>query len=272
VSAYQRSSDTGLISELQGILKNTGVGVWSFDGARREFILDDVCRELFDIGPGDELNPALLQSRLHPEDIASYWRATREAESTGEHAVDYRIVRRDGSVRFVSSRGRVKPRAPGEAPVVNGVLIDLTQRKSLEVQLREAELRAQHLAEAMPGLFMYVDSDFTVRFVNNRSAELSGGPGWQMLDRPLPDVIGRERFEARRAMYERVLAGSIVTIEMPQTSRSGVTRWYSMTYQPDADATGRVRGFMALGIDVTDRREALQALEARTQELARSKV
>jgi PAS domain S-box-containing protein len=271
VPASQRNLDTTIISELRIILKDTGVGVWSFDSAHREFTLDDTCREIFDIQPGDNFGPALVAARIHADDIEGYWRATREAvDGDGEHVSDYRVVHRDGSIRFVSSRGRVKPHLPGEPVVINGVLIDMTQRKHLEQRLRDAERLTQHLAESMPGLFVYADKDLIVRFVNDRCAEFLRRPIESIVDCHLSKVFSPAYYAVRKPYYERVLAGETVMVEVPQHAPGGAVRWYAMTYQPDRAADGTIRGFITLGFDISERRHAEQALEEKTRELARS--
>ena len=269
--ALQRDLDTTIISDFRMILENTGVGIWSFNSARREFTLDGTCREIFDIQPDDDLGPALVAARIHRDDIDGYWRATRQAaEGDGEFVSDFRIVRRDGSIRFVTSRGRVKPHVPGEPVVINGVLIDMTQRRHLEQRLEDAELLKHHLAESMPGLFVYADKNLIVRFVNDRCAEFLRHTKLSLLGRHLSEVFSPTQFAVRKPYYDRVLAGETVTVEVPQQPPDGPLRWYAMTYQPDWAPDGSIRGFITLGLDISERKQAEQSLEEKTRELARS--
>ncbi|MEO8225477.1 MAG: PAS domain-containing protein, partial [Gammaproteobacteria bacterium] len=102
-----------LSPELRCTLEASGVGIYSFDGATREFSLDATCRRLFDMDQDTTLSPATMVSRIHPEDIARYWAAAAASTDTGAFACDYRVVHRNGEVRFLSGRGHLQPGPAG---------------------------------------------------------------------------------------------------------------------------------------------------------------
>jgi hypothetical protein len=82
----QRMS-AGLSPELQRTLEASGVGVYSFDAGTGEFAVDATCRRLFDIEADMELSPAVMASRIHPEDLQRYWAsASSAAEVTSSPA------------------------------------------------------------------------------------------------------------------------------------------------------------------------------------------
>lgn len=262
---------TTISSELQGILRITGVGIWSYEGATGRFSLDDTCCELFDLDPGEPTGPDLMRQRIHPEDMPAYNRAIRDAmEGAGEFAIEYRVVRRDGSVRFISGRGRVRPHLPGDPVVVNGVCIDVSERRVLEQKLHATELQMRTLADGFPGLFCYVDRDYIVRFLSDRYVEHIGAPREQLVDRRLAELTGQARFLARKTIYDQALAGVSHSFEEARPMPGGGERHYAITYHPDRGLDGEVRGFMAIGLDITELRQIEQALQQRTAELSRS--
>ncbi len=85
---------------------------------------------------------------IHPDDRQDVRRAVSRALSREEpFAADYRIVHRDGSVRYVSERGREArdEEADGDGPpLLDGVIIDVTERRHADERLREA--RAELIA------------------------------------------------------------------------------------------------------------------------------
>jgi PAS domain S-box-containing protein len=266
-----RIGTTIISTELQGLLYITGIGVWNYDGVTGRFALDDTCRELFDLDPDQPTSLALMRERIHPDDLPAYQQAVQTAmASSGEFAIEYRAVRRDGSVRFISGRGRVVPHLPGEPIVVNGVCIDITERHTLEQKLKTTELQLRTLAESFPGLFCYVDRDYTVRYLSDRYVEHIGAPREALVDRPLAELTGKARFAERRSLYEQVLAGTSHSFEEGRPMPGGSERHYAITYHPDRSLEGEVRGFMAIGIDITELRQIERALQQRTAELSRS--
>jgi signal transduction histidine kinase/ActR/RegA family two-component response regulator len=71
----------------------------------------------------------------------------REAIATnGSLDAEYRIIRPDGAVRWIFSRGRLY--AEGPSPRMVGVNIDITERKQAEEELRHATIRLEILSDA----------------------------------------------------------------------------------------------------------------------------
>ncbi len=83
---------------------------------------------------------------VHPEDLAYVRRVVRDALDTGgSFDCEYRIVRADGDVRWVHERGAALVGADGTPRWLDGVIVDVTQRRIAEEALRESEAM---LAEA----------------------------------------------------------------------------------------------------------------------------
>ncbi len=84
--------------------------------------------------------------RIHPEDrskaVADIERALKNHAA---YHSDYRIVRPDGSIRWLESNGRMKNDAAGKPLCMLGAVIDITGRKRLEEQL---VTQYQHAQEA----------------------------------------------------------------------------------------------------------------------------
>ena len=144
-----RTDDPGLSPQLQRTLEASGVGTYSFDTATGGFVVDTTCRRLFDIDTDTPLSPEMMASRIHAEDLQRYWEAARTSMRTGNFACDYRVVHRNGEVRFVSGRGHLERAAPGTPPRVRGVCIDVTSKMELADQLHATQARMQELADGL---------------------------------------------------------------------------------------------------------------------------
>jgi PAS domain S-box-containing protein len=263
--------NTTISSELQSLLRVTGVGVWSYDGSTGRFALDATCREIFGLEPDEELSPETMRRCIHPEDLPAYAAAVQEAMASGtEFSIEYRMMRKDGTVRFVSGRGRARPHLPDEPALINGVCIDVSERRALEQKLHATEVQLRTFADSFPGLFCYVDRDFIVRFLSDKYVEHIGTPRDGLVGRHLAELTGMERFLERKAVYERALMGISYSFEDARPMPDGRIRHYALTYHPDRGPGGEVRGFMAIGLDITELRQMERALQERSDELARS--
>ena len=87
--------------------------------------------------------PSLWLEAVHPDDRTLAEQALRDFQDTGEFDVEYRIVRRDGGLRWVHDRGRIIKDAAGHPLRVDGIASDITERKHLQAQLRRTERVAE---------------------------------------------------------------------------------------------------------------------------------
>jgi PAS domain S-box-containing protein len=89
--------------------------------------------------------PALWEQLLHPDDREQAVAQSRAAEASGEpYAADYRMVGRDGTVRWIRDEAALATADDGTPMFWLGVMLDITQRKRHERELAGAlELEQQ---------------------------------------------------------------------------------------------------------------------------------
>jgi PAS domain S-box-containing protein len=111
---------------------------WNLDSGETDWT--DKTRELLGVGPDEPLSQELFQSRLHPDDRERRREALAAALISGVHSNEYRVVRPDGEVRWISSRGRIV-RGSGRGVRMLGVVGDVTEQKRAVEALRNADRR-----------------------------------------------------------------------------------------------------------------------------------
>ena len=80
--------------------------------------------------------------RVHPEDQRRVAQAVADAkQNRNSYAAEYRVIRLDGTVRWVAARGTFYYSATGEAERMLGIAVDITERKLAEEALGESEQR-----------------------------------------------------------------------------------------------------------------------------------
>ena len=84
---------------------------------------------------------AAFEKDVHPDDVEKVRRAVAQNFESGnaEHHVEYRIVRPDGTLRWVEGRGKVFRDASGVPVRLIGVCTDVTDRKRAEEALKDAD-------------------------------------------------------------------------------------------------------------------------------------
>jgi PAS domain S-box-containing protein len=119
---------------LQLALEAAQQAVWDYDLKRDEFWVSPEVRDIFGLGASDEFSPTYggYMSFIHPDDRDLVVQAmTTSRENCVGYRIDYRIVRRDKSVRWVTARGRTFSNNHGRAERMIGVLVDVTDRPDI---------------------------------------------------------------------------------------------------------------------------------------------
>lgn len=121
-------------------------GLWSMDLTTRMMWVSRSMRELYQCPPAEQITAEDLFQINHPEDREAVRQAVRQAARTDQLVViEYRIVLPDGSVRWISARGRRRCNAAGEPIRVMGAAVDATERKQAEAKTRQHLHELAHL-------------------------------------------------------------------------------------------------------------------------------
>jgi PAS domain S-box-containing protein len=95
----------------------------------------------FGYSPDEFLSGAISYSSIiHPEDLERVTREVRyfSAEGVNEFQLEYRIIARDGKVRWINEHTKAERNAEGCLTHFQGIVIDVTERKRVENALRKA--------------------------------------------------------------------------------------------------------------------------------------
>jgi formate hydrogenlyase transcriptional activator len=127
-----------------------GAGLWSMEIDTRKVWVSAETRELFHFAPDEDLNYESFLKAMHPEDRKRVDQAVEQALQSGERSlVEYRIVLKDGSIRWIAARGQRYRNATGEPDRLMGVAMDISDRKQLEEQLQSRLLEIEELKKQL---------------------------------------------------------------------------------------------------------------------------
>jgi len=245
------------------------------------WLTDWVNRELLYVSPSYETvygrsRESLYQDRrswikaIHPEDRTRIDHTFAAKGERGEYTEEeYRIIQPDGAVRWVRDRSFPVYNARGEVTRWVGVAEDFTERKLAEEALRQERDFAESLIETAQAIILVLDPQGRIVRFNPYLERLSG--------RKLEDVQGADWFDSfvpepsrsqARELFLRAISniqtrGNVDAI-VAKDGRRLWLEWYDKTLK---DSDGRVVGLLAIGQDITERRQAEEALQKAHDEL-----
>ncbi len=256
-------------ARFRAALKAGRMGSWETDHTTRTRLWSAEGMALFGIdlpegrgrlgGPDDEYVRA-----LHPDDRHLAARFQALADKQDSFAAEYRVVRADGSVRWLSGHGSVTARGPdGKAQRLISIMADVTEahqamdmlrmeRERLRLALGAGQMGAYELDVAADKLWWSPET-FDL-FGVDRDAFVPTREGVLALVHP----DDRAGFVERRtkAIAQRLPFFDEVRIRRPD----GTQAWIGYRGHAEYDAQDRLARTFGIVLDITDRKNAEQVL------------
>jgi PAS domain S-box-containing protein len=210
---------------------------------------------------------------IHPDDkdrvLAEASLALREAR---EFAIEYRVRTAAGKVLWVAGRAVVLRDQTGRITGYLGTVTDLTRHREADAALARSEQQLRTITDAAPFYIAYLDADERYRFVNRGYAERLGLTPADVLGKRPIEVLGEAAYESIRGDVEAALAGEPREFEADIPYAAIGPHFMHVSYVPDRDPQGAVRGFVAVVTDVTSRRRVEDAREEILAEAERARA
>jgi PAS domain S-box-containing protein len=268
-AARQAASE---LVRLRGLVEDLDAIVWEVDAGTGEFsFVSEGATTVVGFTPDQWLgDPGFWIDHVHEEDRQRTVEEFRRASSVpgALHEIEYRFLARGGREIWLRQVGHVVTDLEGGPTVVRGLMHDITSRKAVEEQHRDAEARYRALVEQLRAI-VYTepissdagepDDEMTVMYVSPRVRELLGiSPTEWMQDPGLwlraihPD--DRERVRELDREADRTMDPFIAEYRM--IARDGRVIWIHDEASVLFDDAGNALRWQGVMIDITEQRRA----------------
>lgn len=208
------------------------------------------------------------EDRQRVQEEVARFRATPD-RSSFEHE-PYRVLTRDGAIRWVDDRTVIVRDEDGTILRYQGIVLDVTDRMLAQQRLVDSEANYRRLYDEAPIAYFDVGADARITNCNQAAAK--------MLRRRKRELVGArvlslhpegpEDQSAARAVVSRFHAGEhIADVPLKMTRSDGQLVHVRLTVYTRTDGEGRLLSGRAIAVDVTERSQ-MEASLAQADRLA----
>jgi phosphoserine phosphatase RsbU/P len=203
---------------------------------------------------------------VHPDDTD---RVGVEVQGYAEKDVEeytqvYRILAKNGDVHWIEDQTSVERDAQGNKTFNQGILVDITERKLAEEELRKSEEKFRRIVETAGEGFILMDEKLEIVDVNDAYCRLLGYTREEVLGKTPIDLATEEFKQFMLTNRDTILGQEYRVFEGSSVARDGRHVPILVHGNTLRDDRGNVIGNMAFVTDMTEHKKAL-ALAAEVQ-------
>jgi PAS domain S-box-containing protein/putative nucleotidyltransferase with HDIG domain len=185
------------------------------------------------------------------------------------------FTRKDGSEGICETTVIPLRDEHGTISAVFGVSHDITERKEAEEALRKSEQQLRFITDHVMDVVWSMDLDGNFTFVTPSAERMVGYTVEEMLSLNLRQIITPESYKMTLgSLHKRLemVKREPVTLEMEQICKDGSKKWCEVTAVLSVDQDKRPTGIIGVTRDITNRKQAEQALQRSYQKLRETLV
>jgi polar amino acid transport system substrate-binding protein len=263
------------------ILENATDGILTIDDKQTVVRFNPACEAIWGYRAeevlGQNLN-MLLPEYIREGHLANVHRF-RDAKVRGVHMDDRGLnlfgLTKDGVV-FPAEVGISMAEVDGE-PQYTAFIKDITERKQAEAEILQAKNVADSALRELEGVNSVIlrwTPDARISSINDYGCELFGYSREELIDKTLFETIVHDIEPAHdgvQRMVENILDDpeSYLHVEDMNRTNDGRELWISWSNNPILDTDGHLREILAIGVDITERKQLEKELQA-AKEIAES--
>ena len=194
------------------------------------------------------------------EHNATLTASLRERERTGSAQAELTFVRKDGST-FTGETSSVITTDQCGTNRTFVIVSDITERKRVEQALRESEERYRRMVETANEGIWSIDGNYRTTFVNQRMADMLGYAPEEMIGRGVDSFMFAEDLADHESQMAGRARGESGVYERRYRRPDGREIWAVVSATPLIDPQGNFAGSFGMFTDITDRRQAEEALQ-----------
>lgn len=249
------------------------LGSWTWDLADNTITWTDVLYHIFGVPFNTPLTFNDYASRVHPDDSQ---RITQEIQQNladpqrDQFYLEHRIVRSDGTERYIWVQAHIVRDENGEALRLYGISQDVTDRTVIEQEKAEAQALLEAAIQHSPSAIIIANApDGKIRLVNAAAFNIRGETNVSLTDIDIDEYASHWHtfypngtlYDSRQLPLSRAFLNGEVTQgeDLIIRTDSGEERWVLANAAPIYDEQGNIIAGIVVFTDTTEVKQAQQA-------------
>ncbi|MEM9005256.1 MAG: PAS domain S-box protein [Cyanobacteria bacterium P01_F01_bin.86] len=150
-----------LSERLELAIESAQIGIWEWDFQTDCLSWDERMFEIYGLHSEDFGGTYQdWENCIHPEDLAQAKTQERDHNINGSHKrsnQEFRIIRPDGTIRYILATASIQLDAQGQPICSVGTNLDITERKAAALALQDSQAQFRRMTENVPGMiYRYV--------------------------------------------------------------------------------------------------------------------
>ena len=187
---------------------------------------------------------------VHPDDRATMRTQLELAmqSRSGKYAVEFRVLRPDGGIRWMAATGNVERDSAGRPVRLHGLARDITEHKRGE----ESHVRLVTAVEQVAEAIVITDANAIILYANPAFEKITGyGCKEAIGENPRMLKSGKQDTEFYQRMWEMLGRGEVWKGHFINKKKDGTLYEEDAAISPVRDAAGKIVNYVAVKRDVT---------------------
>lgn len=268
----KEQSLTLMAKRLRLATKAANIGVWDWDVVTNKLYWDANMYQLYGVPLSVQPDYSTWRSAVHPEDLATTEASLLDTLANKSHgAREFRIVGRNGEVKYIQSSELVVLDSKGLATNVIGVNINVTERKLTADAMQRISTLQRAILDSANFSIISTDISGTIRVFNECAQRMLGYRENEMVNKVTPalihdadEVVTRAHVLSRELGYD-VAPGFESFVAKARLGQADENEWtyirkdgsrFPVLLSVTAlhNSLGEIDGFLGVAYDVSERK------------------
>ena len=263
--------EAGLIASEQRLnlaTEVTDIGIWDWNLVADRITYSIRWVEMLGYNMEDiSSDTSFWKSHLHPDDRKTVLKNLERhlTGKTSEYFQEYRMLTKSGNYIWIRDHGKVIHRdAEGKPKRAIGIHQDITQWKEQEIKIRQLYTGV----EQSPASVIITNTLGEIEYVNPHFTKVTGYDYEEAIGKN-PRILksGRQNASFYSTLWDTLLNGNTWHGEFCNKTKSGNEFWESATITPIRNDKEQITHYMAIKIDISDKKKAAELLQQTADQL-----